>query len=217
MLALALALAAGASVAVIRSGKASFDQTFRSVHLAREVGVLNACAVSYPDVQPVASVIDDIEMGITHVIRAEEWLSSLPKHVRLYEAFGWQLPVFCHLPLLRNADRSKISKRKNPVSLNFFKRAGFLPEAMLNYLALMGWTMPDEQEIFSLDEFVAERLEQFGPYEDAMTTRSATVFHSLLSPLLNLGLLTPDEYDTLVRDITNFLTYVGEPSKLERR
>ena len=88
-------------------------------------------------------------MGITHVIRAEEWLSSLPKHVELYRGFGWEQPVFCHLPLLRNADRSKISKRKNPVSLNFYRRAGFLPEAMLNYLALMGWAMPDEREEFT--------------------------------------------------------------------
>ena len=93
-------------------------------------------------------------MGITHVIRAEEWLSSLPKHVRLYEGFGWEPPVFCHLPLLRNADRSKISKRKNPVSLNFYRRAGYLPEALLNYLALMGWAMPDEREEFTLEEFV---------------------------------------------------------------
>jgi len=102
----------------------------------------------------LANVVDDHLMEITHVIRAEEWISSLPKHVQLYEAFGWELPVFCHLPLLRNADKSKISKRKNPVSLNYYRRAGFLPEAMLNYLALMGFAMPDEQEEFSLAEFV---------------------------------------------------------------
>ena len=72
------------------------------------------------------------------MIRAEEWISSLPKHVQLYRAFGWEMPVFCHLPLLRNADKSKISKRKNPVSLNHYRRAGFLPEALLNFLALMG-------------------------------------------------------------------------------
>jgi glutamyl-tRNA synthetase len=102
----------------------------------------------------LANVVDDHLMGITHVIRAEEWISSLPKHVRLYEAFGWELPVFCHLPLLRNADKSKISKRKNPVSLNYYRRAGYLPEAVLNYLALMGFAMPDEREEFTLDEFV---------------------------------------------------------------
>jgi len=103
----------------------------------------------------LANVVDDHLMGITHVIRAEEWISSLPKHVQLYHAFGWEPPVFCHLPLLRNDDSSKISKRKNPVSLNHYRRAGYLPEAMLNYLALMGWSMPDEREMFTLDEFVA--------------------------------------------------------------
>ena len=118
----------------------------------------------------LANVVDDHLMGITHVIRAEEWLSSLPKHVELYRGFGWSEPVFCHLPLLRNADRSKISKRKNPVSLNFYRRAGFLPEAMLNYLALMGWAMPDEREEFTLEEFMdaftLERISLGGPVFD---------------------------------------------------
>jgi glutamyl-tRNA synthetase len=118
----------------------------------------------------LANVVDDHLMGITHVIRAEEWLSSLPKHVRLYEGFGWEPPVFCHLPLLRNADRSKISKRKNPVSLNFYRGAGYLPEAMVNYLALMGWAMPDEREEFTLEEFIAEfsleRVSLGGPVFD---------------------------------------------------
>ena len=89
------------------------------------------------------------------MVRAEEWLSSLPKHVQLYRAFGWETPVFCHLPLLRNADKSKISKRKNPVSLNHYRRAGFLPEALLNFLALMSFSMPDGREEFTLEEFVA--------------------------------------------------------------
>jgi len=118
----------------------------------------------------LANVVDDHLMGVTHVIRAEEWLSSLPKHVELYRAFGWDEPVFCHLPLLRNADRSKISKRRNPVSLNFYRRAGFLPEATLNYLALMGWAMPDEREEFTVEEFVREftleRISLGGPVFD---------------------------------------------------
>jgi glutamyl-tRNA synthetase len=118
----------------------------------------------------LANVVDDHLMEITHVIRAEEWISSLPKHVRLYEAFGWELPVFCHLPLLRNADKSKISKRKNPVSIKHYEKAGVLPEALLNYLALMGWTMPDERDQFTLEEFIADfRLENIslgGPVFD---------------------------------------------------
>ena len=108
----------------------------------------------------LANVVDDHLMGITHVVRAEEWISSLPKHTQLYRAFGWTIPVFCHLPLLRNADRSKISKRKNPVSVEHYREAGVLPEALLNYLALMGWTMPDERDQFTLEEFVEHfRLE----------------------------------------------------------
>src|SRR5262245_31176485 len=118
----------------------------------------------------LANVVDDHLMGITHVLRAEEWLSSLPKHFRLYEAFGWEPPVFCHLPLLRNADKSKISKRKNPVSLNHYRRAGYLPEALLNFLALMSFSMPGEREEFSLEEFVAafelERISLGGPVFD---------------------------------------------------
>ncbi len=119
----------------------------------------------------LANVVDDHLMGITHVIRAEEWISSLPKHALLYRGFGWEEPVFCHLPLLRNADRSKISKRKNPVSLEYYRRAGFLPEAMRNYLALMGWIMPDGvTEEFTLEEFVAnftlERITLGGPVFD---------------------------------------------------
>src|SRR5262245_44617344 len=118
----------------------------------------------------LANVVDDHLMEITHVVRAEEWLSSLPKHVQLYHAFGWRPPVFCHLPLLRNADRSKISKRKNPVSLEYYRRAGYLPEAMLNFLALLSYSMPDEREEFSLADFIAsfelERISLGGPVFD---------------------------------------------------
>src|SRR5262249_31621436 len=85
----------------------------------------------------LANVVDDRLMGITHVIPGEEWISSTPKHILLYEAFGWPVPVFCHLPLLRNADKSKVSKRKNPVSLDYFREAGYLPDALLNFLGLM--------------------------------------------------------------------------------
>ena len=84
----------------------------------------------------LANVVDDHLMEITHVIRAEEWISSTPKHVLLYQAFGWEEPAWHHMPLLRNADKSKISKRKNPVSINYYRDAGILPHALLNFLAL---------------------------------------------------------------------------------
>lgn len=115
----------------------------------------------------LANVVDDHLMEITHVIRAEEWIPSTPKHLMLYAAFGWEPPTFVHMPLLRNADKSKISKRKNPVSLEFFRKAGFLPETMLNFLAMMGWSMPGDVEKFTLDEMIGaftwERMSLSGP------------------------------------------------------
>jgi len=102
----------------------------------------------------LANVVDDHLMEITHVIRGEEWISSGPKHVLLYQYFGWQPPVFCHMPLLRNPDKSKLSKRKNPTSILYYQRMGFLPEALINYLGRMGWSMPDEREKFTLAEMV---------------------------------------------------------------
>ncbi|HCF59458.1 MAG TPA: glutamate--tRNA ligase [Myxococcales bacterium] len=102
----------------------------------------------------LANVVDDHLMGITHVIRAEEWISSTPKHVVLYQAFGWQAPEFVHMPLLRNKDKSKISKRKNPVSLDYYRDAGILPEALRNFLALMGWSIAADREKFTLQEMI---------------------------------------------------------------
>jgi glutamyl-tRNA synthetase len=106
-------------------------------------------------------------MGITHVIRAEEWIPSLPLHHELYKAFGWEEPVFAHMPLLRNKDKSKISKRKNPTSLLWYRDAGFLPEAMLNFLSLMGFSMPGDREKYAypelLKEFSLDRINLGGP------------------------------------------------------
>src|SRR5262249_26473724 len=118
----------------------------------------------------LANVVDDHLMEITHVIRAEEWISSTPKHVVLYDAFGWRAPEWIHMPLLRNADKSKISKRKNPVSLDYYRDAGILPEALLNFLGLMGWSIGGDREKFTLDEMVAEfsfdRISLGGPVFD---------------------------------------------------
>jgi glutamyl-tRNA synthetase len=119
----------------------------------------------------LANVVDDHEMGITDVMRAEEWISSMPKQLLLYRYFGWEPPRYAHLPLLRNRDRSKISKRKNPAArLLWFKEEGFLPEALLNFLALQGWSMPDGRELFSFDDVVAnfdvERFSPVGPIFD---------------------------------------------------
>src|SRR5690554_405305 len=103
----------------------------------------------------LANVVDDRLMGITHVIRGEEWINSAPKHQLLYRYFGWDMPELCHMPLLRNPDKSKLSKRKNPTSISFYQAMGYLPEAVLNYLGRMGWSMPDEEEKFSLAQMIA--------------------------------------------------------------
>ncbi len=119
----------------------------------------------------LANVVDDHEMGITHVVRGEEWISSTPKHVLLYRWLGWTAPVFVHMPLLRNTDKSKISKRKNPAArLLWFREEGFLPEALRNFLALMGYSMPDGQEIFTFEQMVHafdwSRVNAVGPVFD---------------------------------------------------
>jgi glutamyl-tRNA synthetase len=102
----------------------------------------------------LANVVDDYLMQITHVIRGEEWITSCPKHVLLYAMFGWPLPKYFHLPLLRNADKSKISKRKNPTSIIHFQNKGILPAALRNFLALSGFRPSEDQEIFSTPEMI---------------------------------------------------------------
>ncbi|BCB07135.1 glutamate--tRNA ligase [Vreelandella venusta] len=118
----------------------------------------------------LANVVDDHLMNITHVLRGEEWINSAPKHQLLYEYFGWEMPQLCHMPLLRNPDKSKLSKRKNPTSINYYRRMGFLPQAVTNYLGRMGWSMPDEREKFSLSDMMAEfdiqRVSLGGPVFD---------------------------------------------------
>lgn len=99
-------------------------------------------------------VVDDYLMKINYVIRGEEWLPSTPKHIVLYESFGWPVPFYAHVSLLRNPDKSKLSKRKNPVRTSDYLEKGILPQALLNYLALMGWSHPKGKEIFSLAEYV---------------------------------------------------------------
>lgn len=118
----------------------------------------------------LANVVDDHLMEITHVIRGEEWINSAPKHQLLYQYFGWEMPVLCHMPLLRNPDKSKLSKRKNPTCITYYRDMGYLPEALLNYLGRMGWSMPDESEKFSLEQMLAHfditRVSLGGPIFD---------------------------------------------------
>ncbi len=144
----------------------------------------------------LANVVDDHLMQISDVIRAEEWISSTPKHVLLYAAFGWPMPRFWHMPLLRNTDKSKISKRKNPVSLIYYRQAGFLPQAMTNFLGLMGGGMPPDVEIFTL----AQMVEQFN---FARISLGGPVFDLVKLKWLNgeyLRALTEEQYFQVLRN-----------------
>ena len=117
-----------------------------------------------------ANVIDDHYMKISHVIRGEEWLSSLPKHVLLYESFGWELPSFIHLPLLLNFDKSKLSKRQGDVHVENFIDKGYLKDAIINFIALLGWHPSGNKELFDLNyllgAFSIDRLQKSGAIFD---------------------------------------------------
>ena len=152
-------------LAVPKDGETAFDDLIRG-RITVENRAIDDQVLLKSDGFPtyhLANVVDDHLMGITHVIRAEEWIASTPKHILLYAAFGRQPPAFAHMPLLRNADRSKISKRKNPTSLEWYRDEGFLPEALINFLGLMGWSFGDDREIFTVDDLIREfRWEQVG-------------------------------------------------------
>jgi len=135
----------------------------------------------------LANVVDDHLMQITHVIRAEEWVSSTQKHALLYRAFGWDPPEFIHMPLLRNADKdkTKISKRKQPVSVNYYRDIGILPEALLNFLGTMGWSFGGDREKFTLAEMIEvfswDRVSLGGPVFnlDKLTWLNEKYLHEL--------------------------------------
>lgn len=103
----------------------------------------------------LANVIDDHLMGITHVMRAQEWIPSAPLHKIMYDAFGWEMPELCHLPMVLGQDGHKLSKRHGATAVNEFRKAGYLPEALINYIALLGCSYEDGRDIYSLDELVA--------------------------------------------------------------
>ena len=100
----------------------------------------------------LANVIDDHMMGITHIMRAQEWIPSGPLHILLYEAFGWEPPIYCHLPMVMGKDGQKLSKRHGSTSVRDFRAKGYLPEAILNYVTLVGWSLDDHTEFFTKED-----------------------------------------------------------------
>ena len=102
----------------------------------------------------LASVVDDHHMGITHVFRGEEWVSSIPRHVQIYRAFDWETPIYAHLPTILAPDKTKLSKRHGATSVLEYKERGYLPDAVVNFLSLLGWSLDGETEIISRDDLV---------------------------------------------------------------
>ena len=146
----------------------------------------------------LANVVDDHMMGITDVIRGEEWLTSTPKHVYLYECLGWDLPNFHHLSLLLNKDRSKLSKRQGDVAVEDFRAKGYLPEALINYTALLGWHPSDDQEFFSREELT-------GKFDLGQASKSGAVFDVDKLVWLNKQHINRYDHDGFLEAAKDFL------------
>ncbi len=175
----------------------------------------------------LANVVDDHLMQISHVIRGEEWLLSMPKHILLYDYLGWEKPQFAHLPLLLNEDRSKLSKRQGDVAVEDYRKKGYLPQALVNFVALLGWNRGDDQEIFSMDELVEsfslERVSKAGAifnrekldWMNGMYLRQIPedeYLASAINELKNAGLDTGDnaKNEMIVKAVKNSLSHLDE-------
>ena len=186
-----------------------------------------------------AVVIDDHLMGITHVIRGEEWLPSTPKHVYLYECFGWEQPQYVHLSNILNDDHKKLSERQGDVSVGDFLKKGYLPEALINFLALLGWSPENEQEIFSMDELIEafdlSRINKSGAVFDRAKLDWMNAHYikelpieeltaRMIPYLLNAGYITESDVEKrmpwlekvgeLMRERLNYFAQVPEETKM---
>jgi glutamyl-tRNA synthetase len=143
-------------------------------------------------------------MRITHVIRGEEWIPSTPKHILLYEAFGWEQPQFAHLPLLLNPDRTKLSKRHGDVAVEDFRRQGYFPEALLNFVALLGWNPTADRELFTLEELIAS-------FDLTKVNRAPAIVDRKKLDWMNSQYLRMLPLDRLVRELQPVLRELGYP------
>jgi glutamyl-tRNA synthetase len=138
----------------------------------------------------LANVVDDHSMAISHVLRAEEWLSSTPRHVLLYQALGWQPSKFAHLPMIQGPDHAKLSKRHGATTITEYKEQGYLPDAMINFLALLGWSLDDRNELLSREDLIEHfSLERVG--------KTAAIFNKAKLEWMNgvyLRKLSPEEF-----------------------
>jgi len=149
-------------------GQTSFNDLIRG-EIVFENSTLDDFVLLKSDGYPtyhLANIVDDHEMAISHVLRADEWLSSTPKHVLLYRALGWQPPLFAHLPMILGPDKAKLSKRHGATAINEYREQGYLSEVMINFLTLLGWSLDDKTELLSREEiikhFSLERVSRAG-------------------------------------------------------
>lgn len=150
----------------------------------------------------LAAVVDDHYMKISHVIRGEEWLSSTPKHIWLYECLGWDQPIWVHLPLILNPDRSKLSKRMNDVAVESYIKRGYLKEALINFVALLGWHSADDREFFSLDELVQE-------FTLDRVNKSGAVFDTTKLDWMNGHYMRELPLEVIIERVTPFFEEAG--------
>lgn len=150
----------------------------------------------------MAVIVDDHFMGITHVIRGEEWLPSTPKHVYTYEAFGWEAPKYVHLPNILNADKKKLSKRQGDVAVMDFAAKGYLPEALVNYIALLGWSPESNKEIMSIEEMIEE-------FSFDRVSKSGAVFDVVKLNWVNSNYIKGYDLDKLVDLASEFFVAQG--------
>ncbi len=168
-----------------------------------------------------ANVVDDHLMGISHVIRGEEWLPSTPKHILLYEYCGWKAPKFAHLPLLLNPDRSKLSKRQGDVAVEVYLQKGYLPEALNNYVALLGWAPGNDREMFSLDQlekaFSLKGLQKSGAVFDVEKLKWMNGHYLRELPLKQIARLAEPRFLQAGIDISDKTKYLQVVDDARRR
>ncbi len=205
------------------SGVTGFDDLVRG-HIEYKNELLDDLVLIKRDGYPTyhfASVVDDHLMGTTHVLRGDEWISSTPKHVLLYKAFGWEAPVWCHLPvILDSKNGGKLSKRNGAASVGEFRDLGYLPETLVNYLALLGWNPGDDREVMTLDEMIgAFKLESIHPtavkfdvkklqwmnMQHIHTTPNETLLAEMKSGLEKLGISVENESAERLNEIVELL------------
>ena len=192
------------------SGQTPFDDLIRG-RVVFDNNTIDDFVLMKSDGYPtyhLASIVDDHRMEISHVLRAEEWLSSTPRHLLLYQALGFEPPRFVHLPMILGSDRAKLSKRHGAVSITEYQHDGYLPEAMVNFMALLGWSLDDKTEILSrqelIDNFSLERVSQ-----------TAAIFNRDKLNWMNGVFLRELSHEELLRKVLPFLES-GLPETVKR-